>query len=265
MIAIRDIDFSKAVSNPSSAIVLKSSDFGLPDSLSSVIPVSVAVLDTGCPAHSGLRLNENHFQNNHVDMTGHESIPWDMNGHATAIAGAIAGKTAKFSGICSSALMYYAKCIDSDGKTSIKKIASGLLWSAAKEVDIAVVAAGSVEKDRYLEEVVAKCLQRGMIIVAAGKSNSQKNSKHMYPGNCAGVISCYFGEKTCVNARPEGGIDVQIGHRSSWTLAPDERYIKLGGSSMASAIVAGFMASHIASGMMKERLFEKMKEISSCQ
>lgn len=264
MISIRDIDFSKSVVFPNGIVTTRPSDFGFPDCLGAIIPVSIAVLDTGYPVHSGLRLYGTHSSNNYADFVGNEHMPWDRNGHATAVSGIIAGKTDRFVGLCPSALMSYVKCIDDDGGTTIKKISAGLLWAAARKIDIAVVAAGSHDEDRYLEEVISKCIQRGMIIVAAGKSNSGKKSKDVFPGKSPNVVSCFFGEKTSVKVKSGLGIDVCIGHRSAWTLAPDDRYIRLGGSSMACAIVSGYMASHLASGMTKERLFEKMKDIGSC-
>lgn len=264
MISIREIDFYKSVSNIKDTIILSSDVFGLPSALAPVVPVSVAVLDTGHPAHSGLQVQGVQAGKNCIDFVGNESLPWDNHGHATAVAGIISGKTDKFHGICSSALMYYVKCIGEDGRTSTKKISAGLLWSAAKQIEIAVVAAGSYDQDRHMDEVIAKCIQKGMIIIAAGKSNSSKENKAVFPGGCSGTISCSFDKTTSIKEKINGGFDVSIGHKSSWTLAPDERYIKLGGNSIATAIVAGFVCSHLASGMTKERLFEKMKDISSC-
>lgn len=264
MISIREIDFSKSVVFPDRIVTTRPVDFGLPECLGALLPVSISVIDTGYPVHSGLRLYGTHSSSNYADFIGNEHMPWDRNGHATAVSGVIAGKTDRFVGFCPSALMSYVKCIDDDGRTTVKKISAGLLWSAAKSIDIAVVAAGSCDQDRYLDEVVAKCIQRGMIIVAAGKSNFGKKSKDVFPGKSPNVVSCCFGDKTEVRQKDQGGIEVCIGHKSAWTLAPDDRYIKLGGSSIACAIVAGYMASHLASGMMKERLFEKMKDIGSC-
>ena len=264
MISIRDIDFARSTQKLTDKVHVTPSMFGLSDVESFNNPVSIAVLDTGCPSHSGIQVRGTYAKNNYADFIGNDMIPWDKNGHATAISGVIAGKTDRFSGMCPSALMCYVKCIDNDGKTNIKKISAGMLWGAARQVDIILVAAGSDEHDRYMEEVVAKCVQRGIVIVAAGKSNSVKNAKIAFPGALPGVISCSFDKSTSLRVKESGGIDVRLGHGSVWTMAPEDKYIKLGGSSMAAAITAGFIASHIASGKSKDDVLKMMKEISSC-
>jgi subtilisin len=264
LISVKIIDFSGSKNKPSEKVELRPEAFGLPAIDSVARPVSVAVIDTGCPSHSAINRVNVESSINRTDFVSDERIPWDGNGHSTAISGLISGSSEYFSGIFPQSLMHYARVIDKDGRTSTKRISAGLLWSAARQVDVAVIAAGCAENDRYLQEVVAKCIQRGMMIVAAAKSNEGSRSIKVYPGNSPGVIGCYFSKKLNINMRENGGLDVGIPYRSIWTLAPDDRYIKLGGSSVATGIVAGSIAGYFASGKSKDDIFNMLKDISSC-
>lgn len=259
MIAIRNIDFSKSSKQLPSKITLKPSDFGFANFSASNSPVSICVVDTGCPLHSGIRFSDSILKNVYVDFCGSESIPWDENGHATAVSGIIAGKTDKYAGLCPSAFLRYARCIGHDGKASVKKIAAGMLWGAAAGSDIILVAAGSEDKDRYLEEVANKCIQKGCIVIAAGKSNDKNASKHVFPGSFPKVYSACFGKGKYANHRSDGGVDIQFDHKGCWTFSPDDRYIKLGGSSIASAVLTGIIASYISSGKNRDDIVEIMR------
>jgi subtilisin len=264
LISVKIIDFSGSKNVPSENIIIRPEQFGLPPLGDINRPVSVSLMDTGCPVHSAINNVNSRSGANSVDFVSGDKIPWDTNGHSTAVSGVIAGKSDKFSGVFPQALMYYAKVIDSDGRTSTKKIAAGLLWSAAKQVDIAVVAAGTPENDRYLQEVVLKCIQRGTILIAAAKSNEGSRSIKVYPGMYPNVIACYFSKKLNISLRENGCMEIGIPYRSVWTLAPDDRYIKLGGSSIATGIVAGCVAGYFSSGKSKDDIFNMLKDISSC-
>lgn len=259
MISIRNIDFSKSQRQLTEKVCLKPSDFGFADLNAPTSPVSVCIVDTGCPLHSGIQFSDSALKNVYVDFYGSESVPWDENGHATAISGVIAGKTDRYSGLCPGALLRYARCIGVDGRTNVKKVAAGMLWGAAAGSDIILVAAGAEEKDRYLEEVTNKCIQKGSIVVAAGKSNDKSDAKHVFPGMFPRVYSACFGKTNAAFHREDGGVDIQFGHRGCWTFSPDDRYIKLGGSSIAAAVLAGIISSYISSGKNRDDIKEIMR------
>lgn len=259
MIAIKTIDFSKSQRQLNEKVFLKPSDFGFADISTQKSPVSVCIVDTGCPLHSGLQFSDSALKNVYVDFYGSESIPWDENGHATAISGVIAGKTDKYRGLCPGAFLRYARCIGVDGRTNVKKIAAGMLWGAASGSDVILVAAGTEEKDRYLEEVVNKCIQKGCIVVAAGKNNDKNSAKNVFPGMFPRVYSACFGKTNVAFHRQDGGVDIQFGHRGCWTFSPDDRYIKIGGSSIAAAVLAGIISSYISSGKNKDDIKEIMR------
>lgn len=253
---IKNIDFIKSQVSLEKPIVLKPSMFGFEDIENTFSPVSICIVDTGCPVHSAMRFSNSSLKNMYIDFSGNEAIPWDQNGHSTAVSGIIAGKSDLYSGLCPSAFLRYARCIDFDGKSNIKKIAAGILWGSVTESDIILVAAGTEEKDRYMEEIVSKAIKNGSIIVAAGCGNSHMNNKKVFPGMLDGVFSCSFGNTSSISVKNKNGFDIMINHRSCWTLAPENKYIRLGGSSIASAILAGIVAAYMSCGKTKDDIIE---------
>jgi subtilisin family serine protease len=122
--------------------------------------VRVAIIDSG--------VNPNHPHvggvagGARIDAAGESSNYLDYLGHGTATAGAIREKAPE-------ALLYAVKVFDQRLTTGIEIIIRALEWAVANEmhvVNLSLGTANPAHRER-LEPVVARAVERGVILVAA--------------------------------------------------------------------------------------------------
>ncbi len=149
-------------------------------------PLVVAVLDTGVNPVSdlgGAVLPGRDFAYN-------DSIPDDVNGHGTAVAGIIAARGNNgigVAGLCWSCQILPVKVMNDSGMGSSSTIASGIVWAADQGAAIINMSLAGYSDSASEEAAVNYARSKGVVVVAAAGNNS--NQVKTYPASIPGVIS----------------------------------------------------------------------------
>ncbi|BCV22475.1 aerolysin [Moorella sp. Hama-1] len=149
--------------------------------------VKVAVLDTGLDAgHPDLAANVRGRKN--IKFPGWPA--GDGSGHGTHVAGTIAALNNNFGvvGVAPQAEIYGVKIFDRLGNGYISDIVAGLDWALQNKMQVVNMSFGTTRPSKTLEEAVSKCVQAGMVLVAAA-GNEGKDNSVMYPARYPGVIA----------------------------------------------------------------------------
>ena len=202
--------------------------------------VRVGLIDGGVDAnHVSLRANV-------VHTTGCDGMPVP-SAHGTAVASLLAGAAGSFRGAAPGAELFAVDvyCGRPAGG-AVDSVAAGFGWLARERVGVINVSLVG-PRNALLERVVASLVNRGHLIVAA-VGNDGPASPPLYPAAYEGVLGI-----TAVDARHRVLLEACRGkHLDLAALGADisaaasgqpEAYASVRGTSFASPIVAGLLAS----------------------
>ncbi|KYH31974.1 S8 family peptidase [Neomoorella mulderi] len=205
--------------------------------------VKVAVLDTGIDAgHPDLKANIRGTQN--IKFPGWQA--GDGNGHGTHVAGIIAAVDNNFGvvGVAPRAEIYAVKIFNRRGNGYISDIIAGLDWALQNKMQVVNMSFGTTRPSQALEEAVRRCVQAGMVLVAAAGNEGKENSV-MYPARCPGVIAVSaIDRKNNLASFSSRGSEVTVAAPGVDILStyPGGKYRAMSGTSMACPHVAGVAA-----------------------
>ncbi|MEW8958137.1 MAG: S8 family peptidase, partial [Moorella sp. (in: firmicutes)] len=205
--------------------------------------VKVAVLDTGIDAgHPDLKANIRGTQN--IKFPGWEA--GDGNGHGTHVAGIIAALNNNFGvvGVAPRAEIYAVKIFNRRGNGYISEIIAGLDWALQNKMQVVNMSFGTTRPSQALEEAVRRCVQAGMVLVAAAGNEGKENSV-MYPARYPGVIAVSaIDRKNNLASFSSRGPEVTVAAPGVDILStyPGGKYRTMSGTSMACPHVAGVAA-----------------------
>lgn len=203
------------------------------------------VLDSGInPTHSEFTTGQVFLDYNAITKTTRAQ---DDNGHGTAVASIIGGKTV---GASNKVTLHSIKVLDSTGSGYISDIVSGINWVIANKRRPAVVnvsLGGSFSSS--LNTAVQNCINAGIpVICAAG--NSGVDASTISPANSTGAItvSCHDDQKT----RPTWGnfgpvvssFAPGVYIKSAWGDSPSS-YFLVSGTSFSCPIVTGIVSRYL--------------------
>jgi thermitase len=202
--------------------------------------IIIAVIDTG--------IDLNHPEFNGKLAPGHNMItggddPQDDNGHGTHVAGIIAARTNNIEGIAGinwGAKIMPIKAMDAEGSGSVVDIADGIVWAVDHGAKVINLSLGEYNDSDYLHEAIRYAYDKGVVLVAAmGNDGIDEPS---YPAAYPEVIAVAandeysetatfsnFGSHTSISAP---GVAIPSTY-------PNQRYVAMSGTSMASPHVAG--------------------------
>lgn len=222
--------------------------------------VKLAILDTGFnlshPDFKGRTIVSKSF------VSGQEEE--DRNGHGSHCAGIAAGgmnyKTGKRYGVAPGASLYVGKVLSNSGVGSDSSILAGMEWAIISNCKIISMSLGSAVEQgesysRIYNNLAAKALKRGTIIIAAAGNESERGAGIItpvgHPANCPSIMSVAAVDRhlnladfSCGSNGKEGGqIDLAapgVEIYSSWK--QPRNYKLMDGTSMATPFVAGVAA-----------------------
>ena len=203
--------------------------------------VRVAVLDTGCPRHTDLRVAGS------ANFSDSPEV-WDMNGHAIHVCGIIAALVNGIGvrGIAPECELYCGKVLGDDGSGSIDAIARGIRWAVdeakADVINMSLGCPPSGALSLSLRQACQYAHEKGVVLCcAAGNDAGSVNAPANLPTTIAVAAvdrdrkKAYF---TCHGKEVDfaaGGVDVF----STWL---NNQYAKLSGTSMATPVITGVVA-----------------------
>lgn len=214
--------------------------------------VRVAVIDSGIdPRHPDLasRIAAHEDLVPRVHGPAHESDGAQHDHHGLAVAGIIAATANNGIGIVGVApeakllalrACWQAAAGDGSGAAVCNSFTLALALARALELHAAVINLSLAgPRDRLLEQIVARALERGIVVVGALPASGRADE--FFPTAVPGVIGARIAESDAVDTAtiPAPGLEIL-------TLQPGGRYDFESGSSLAAAHVSGLVALLLA-------------------
>ncbi|EFV72303.1 thermitase [Bacillus sp. BT1B_CT2] len=221
-------------------------------------PVKIAILDSG--------INKSHKEFNNITFYEFNAIApsksvKDEYGHGTAIAGIIAAGGEEIKGISQNATLYDVKVLDSSGKGKVKDVVRGINWCIEQKVDIINISFGFEKDHDELRNAINNALHNNIIITAA--SGNTLGLTVEYPAKYRGVLSISsFDEKLKIDpVSAKGKIDFSAPGVNIKSIDKDGSYIKVGGTSFATAFATGAIGCLISKKKIsKENFHQTLKK-----
>ena len=236
-------------------VAYKSDDYGMIDASLTGEGVKIAIIDTGYPEHADVLENVK----DHVNLADNSASDTDLHGHATMLAGIIAGNSnTGVTGIARKASILSAKVSDDENHDCyFSSIVAGVLWAVVKKADVILLALGSKTNYQVLHSSIEKAYESNICIIVADEGSN------LYPAA--------YKESLAFRARPKGKIakkdkksqvvDIAMPNTGIYTTYGSNKYSKVYGSSFAAAIGAGLVALIIEKkrkGVPKKQIPVKM-------
>ncbi|MFP5218164.1 MAG: S8 family serine peptidase [Actinomycetes bacterium] len=126
------------------------------------------------------------------DLVDGDTVPQDVNGHGTHVAGVaagIAGNGTGGAGAGYGARIQPVRVLDKDGGGSSSDVAEGVVWAVDHGATVVNLSLGTPYYDSVLETAVQYALGRGVPVVAAMGNEAQSGNPVLYPAAFSGVIA----------------------------------------------------------------------------
>lgn len=235
----RKTDLKKIYDSPKKRVSYDSSLMGFQPISGDGKLVRVAIIDSGCPIHKDLKIDLYNTKN--FSQSG--SI-YDVFGHSTAVAGIIAANGQNgIRGLAPSTDLYFAKCLlDENGEGGFDSVIESIFWSITREVDIIIMAFGSLSDYQPLKDAITKAYKQGISIFSASGNSVSKTNDAQYPARYDEVFSVGFDINSSSN-KPifsgENARGIIIPSMEFETTFTDSKFATMKGSSMCTAAIAG--------------------------
>lgn len=269
LVAKKKIDARKKIKQVKSPVKHLPFNYGF--SIPNLNPsdIKVAVLDTGVPFHSDLSRPAGRHEDFCIDLLPKKASIIDSHGHSTIVSGVLSASNPNtIIGMAPSATYYFCKVIDDNGDGETSSLTAGIIWALSQEVDIILICAGSAIYDRYLEKIIKKAYDSGIIIIAASGKEVVKENRPLYPASFNGVLCCSSSKNAkCLFNKDRNRLEIDIDASSVVSTFLNDSYIKASGSSMAASLVCGCAINFIADCRMRNikinNVAEFMEKISN--
>ena len=255
---------SKSVlSNIAKPICHSPTDYGFTSVEGDGLGIRVCIIDSGMPAHADIKPKRERC----IDFTDSSSGIRDVHGHSTAISGLICADNSKtVFGLAPKTDIYYVKGLNDSGAADYNNIIAGLLWSVVQKIDIVVMAFGSQFYSQTLHDAVRKAHRSGISMIAAGGNQQKSLTMADYPAGFSEVMGvCWSGAKR----KKETGnwqsksLMLNIPVRSVTTTYLNNGFVKLSGSSVLTAAVAGVAARMLRNARLNGKKMSSPNDLYS--
>lgn len=220
--------------------------------------IKVAILDSGMDAlHPDL---DERFVLGYNAVDGSDDIT-EYGGHGTTVAGVIGAEDnnePSTIGVAPLVSLYPVKVVDNDGDIDDLYIIDAIEWAIANEMDIINLSFGGRGYNSDVKDIIEEAWNAGIVIVAcAGNKDDDGNTNIKYPAAYDYVISVgslipkYYNDDPLnevigVELNPSScrgtGIDLTAPGSAILTTLEGGGYGEVGGTSIASPMVAGVVA-----------------------
>lgn len=227
--------------------------------------VKIALLDTGVPAHKDIMVD-----GDQVSFCDQNKAVVDRLGHATLMAGIISSNNSKgLRGVAPHSQILYGKVVSDVKECSFNTLIAGVLWSIIREVDIIVMALGTHYDYPIFHDSIIKAHSAGICIFAAAGNDDKCVD---FPADYPEVFSCgCLSRSKEKSVKIKEGVDFYLPNKTLYSSYLDNQYVRVGGSSVATAFFAGLGAvlieryreEAVAKEKMPPKIYETIiKELS---
>ncbi|NEU30791.1 peptidase S8 [bacterium LRH843] len=202
--------------------------------------VTIAILDTGVdPNHLDLQgkllrgFNAVDGSDNFADTHGHGT-------HVAGIAAALTNNTTGIAGVSWKSNILPVKVLNEKGEGSSYEVAKGLYWAVDNGADVINMSLGDYNNSAMLYDAIKYAYDRDVVLISASGNDNVEDP--MYPAEYKEVFSVAAVDEArnrafFSNYGPHVDISAPGEHIPS--LFPDNNYVVMSGTSMASPHVAG--------------------------
>ena len=202
--------------------------------------VKIAIIDSGCPQHKDIIV-----RGEKVTFCDTDKNLYDKTGHSTMVSGIIRSNNKKaIVGLAPHAELYFAKIIDEFGKCTFSSMVAAVLWAIVKKVDIILMALGTLYDYSILHNAIQKAADRGICVISASNNLIRENKFIVdFPSKYKEVFSVTSssGDKN-KDKILRASVDFILPSEALYTTFLNNKYTKVNGSSISSAIVCGLVA-----------------------
>jgi subtilisin family serine protease len=243
-----DKNSKKSIDSLSAPYAYKISDYGIVDNNYGK-GVKILIIDSGCPRHKDIEV-----RGDKTNFCDHTDNIYDSNGHCTMVSGVIAGNSKDgIMGLSPLSTIHYAKIIDNFNDCIFNDLVSAVLWGIVKEVDIILISLGTQYDYGALKDVIKKAHDSNICIIAAA-GNDPKTIDVDFPARYPEVLSvdCSIAGKKIKKRK----VDLWLPNKRNLTTYLDDKYVRVGGSSMAAAKVAGIASILVGKKAGKKKIYD---------
>ncbi len=203
--------------------------------------VRICVIDSGRPVHKDIKIS-NAEQTSFCDEN---SCIHDNYGHSTIVSGIIkANNKNSIIGVAYNSRLLYAKVVNDAGECSFNSIVAAVLWAIVKKVDIIMIAIGTQYDYNILHDSIRKARRSNICIISAAELIGDNNSEITFPAKYNQVFSV-GSLKRGNNKEIIEKIDNYIPNKGLYTTYLNNKYIRMTGTSIATAYYTGLTAKLI--------------------
>lgn len=177
----------------------------------------------------------------------------DYNGHGTHVAGTIAAR-GQILGMAPDAGILAVKVLNKNGQGSYSDIIQGIAWARQWEgkkgerVNVINMSLGGPLPNNAMHRELVKVAQEGITVVCAagnsgdGKDYTEEISYPAYYPECLAVGAVELNTRAANFSNSNDRIDIVAPGVETYSTYPDNQYVKLSGTSMASPHISGAVA-----------------------
>lgn len=209
-----------------------------------VKPVDIAILDSGIALHHPMLQP---LLGQGINLLRPGEPPMDENGHGTHVAGVIAWASGTWyeKSQPPRIRLHPVKIFDQTGFGRIQDIVRGLEWCIDHQMQIVNLSFGTDQKtSRSLHAAIKRVLQAGILLVGAAGNDGSTGAVD-YPGRYPEVVavgSCNKWDRPSHFSSAGNGIDLMAPGSAIISLAPDDGFVEMSGTSMAAPHVTAAAA-----------------------
>ena len=207
--------------------------------------VIVGVVDTGTFPHADIR--NNLLKGKDIQSGGDGTGQVDRDGHGTQMAALIAGhghsRSAGVLGIAPQAKILPVRDVDAQEKAGSSDIGKGIAWAVdhgAEVVNVSAATGPSFE----LQDAISRAKDSDVVVIA-GAGNKSKSSIFAYPAAMPGVLAVGAVDREGKHADfsvTGSRVGICAPGVEIISAEPENGYVKVDGTSAATAIVSGAAA-----------------------
>lgn len=177
----------------------------------------------------------------------------DYNGHGTHVAGTIAAN-GKILGVAPRARMLAVKVLNKKGQGNYSDISRGISWARqwvgknGERVNVINMSLGGPLPDKTMHREIIRAVQEGIAVVCAagnfgdGEASTPEISYPAYYPECLAVGAVELNTRAASFTNSNDQIDVVAPGVKTYSTYPENKYVELSGTSMATPHVAGAVA-----------------------